>query len=214
MADGARRLVLYAWPTADDCQPVRWHRTAEPRPTLKDMNPREPISRPQSDPIVAAAVEMREFREALDHGELFIAKESIAWQVEASGAVARMDIGGSPQDVGAFITVNFGSRTQAASYSLIWRRQRLFGVDLAGPSHADLRGRMIPTPHRQWLGGAGVVLTEPLDRQALGLVTLEDVWRYFIDWCGLHSGLTWVDPPPVQLGAMGMRSTMKRRRKR
>lgn len=142
--------------------------------------------------------ELAEYQELLLAERLYLDEQDLVWAPLRAGASARVPIEGAPSGVQAYVAA-YNSGRGKLNLSLVWNGVRLFGFDEDGPSHTNLAGKPIPTPHRQYYLG-GQHQTDPVDLQASNILSMDAAWRWFVDWCEIPSGVRWTAPPPVQLG--------------
>src|SRR5581483_2437769 len=134
-------------------------------------------------------------------GSLWIAPQPIAWTKTSAWHKAEFSVYGGPADAECHVIIQIPYRHQgltalASRLSVIWRGQRVRGLDLAEPSHKDSRGRTVPTPHRLCYDAQGRERVGPVDLHQESISTEEQALRWLLRWCGIQWHGMWVDPPP------------------
>jgi len=137
-----------------------------------------------------------EYERAMRHGDLRLPPLPVAWHQGSRNWTASILLDGAPEEATPRLVIRASAADwPAGNLSLIWRDVRVRGFDLAGPPHANLRGRMIPTPHQQWYDASGRQEVGGVDLAAEEIDGLESAARWFVKWCEIQGTLHWRQPP-------------------
>jgi hypothetical protein len=139
----------------------------------------------------STAAEYAEYR-----GMLWVPRDVVCWRHMDRGLRAELLIGGGPDGASGRVIIMAGEHPWPdGSISILWRDERMDGLDLGGSAHKDTRGRKIPTPHRQWFDARGREHTTAVDLQTAGVSTLEQAVRWLVVQSAIEWHAIWQDPP-------------------
>jgi hypothetical protein len=80
--------------------------------------------------------------------------------------------------------------------SIIWRDERVRGIDIVGKRHKHpLTGISVATPHQQWKDAEGREMIEPVDLDEAEIDCMQSAFRWMLEWCQIQSDAVWRDPP-------------------
>jgi hypothetical protein len=136
-----------------------------------------------------------QFYAALQAG-LWIPPEAISWRSLSANCVAQISIAGADEEDDCRLALVIPRRAwPAGNISVVWRTSRVRGLDLDGLAHANRFGTPIETPHFQVIDENDEEDTSPVDLQSLGVMNLEQAFRWFLRNVGIECRSDWTEPP-------------------